>query len=152
MDHTTHQKEARLRAIQRYDKTGSRKEERTMPVFQVTSISSPSAIPPKKRARRLPYQWYVVTRALIGGIIGGLLFALLLNIFGHPESFFIFLPVLVSLTWAQPLRYNIGKFLSSTPLYLLLTTCFTIIYYSAITLSQLVLYQDPALQIGRAHV
>jgi hypothetical protein len=28
--------------------------------------------------------------------------SLLLNIFGHPENFFIFLPVLVSLAWAQP--------------------------------------------------
>ncbi|HKV58839.1 MAG TPA: GAF domain-containing SpoIIE family protein phosphatase [Ktedonobacteraceae bacterium] len=114
-----------------------------MPAFQVTSISPPSAIPPKKRARRLPYQWYVVTRALIGGTIGGLLFTLLLNIFGHPDTFFILLPVFVSLTWAQPLRYNIGKFLSSTPIYLLLTICWTFIYYGAITESQVLLYRNP---------
>ncbi|SRR5260370_1000219 len=73
-----------------------------MPVFQVTSISPQLAAPPKKRARRLPYQWYIGARALIGGVI--------------------------------------GKFLSSTPLYLLLTICWTSIYYSTITVSQLLIY------------
>lgn len=118
-----------------------------MPVFQVTSTGPQLAAPPKKRARRLPYQWYLVARAMVGGLIGGLLFTLLLDIFRHPASFFILLPVLVSLTWAQPLRYNLGKFLSSTPLYLLLTTCFTFIYYSAITVSQLILYRDPTIPL-----
>ena len=111
-----------------------------MPVFQVTSIQPQSANPPKKRARRLPYEWYIGARAFIAGAIGGLLFTLLLTIFGHSPAFFIFLPIFVSLAWAQPLRYNIGKFLSSTPLYLFLTICWTSIYYSAITVSQLLLY------------
>jgi len=50
----------------------------------------------------------------------------------------------VSLTWAQPQRYNINTFLTSTPVYLLLTICLTIIYYSALTIVQLLLYQSPA--------
>jgi hypothetical protein len=76
-----------------YQRGDEEKEERTMSVFQVTSISSQLASPPKKRARRLPYQWYILLRAVSGGIIGALLFTFLLNIFGHPDSFFIFLPV-----------------------------------------------------------
>lgn len=111
-----------------------------MPVFQITSISPQLADPPKKRARRLPYQWYLLARAVVAGAIGGLLFTLLLTIFGHSAAFFIFLPIFVSLAWAQPLRYNIGKFLSSTPLYLFLTICWTCIYFGAITISQLLLY------------
>ena len=111
-----------------------------MPVYQITSIQPQSAFPPKKRARRLPYQWYILVRTVIAGAIGGLSFTLLLNIFGHPDTFFIFLPIFVSLAWAQPLRYNIGKFLSSTPLYLLLTICWTSFYYGAITVSQLLIY------------
>src|SRR5689334_2259808 len=113
-----------------------------MPVFQVTSISPQLAEPPKKRARRFPYQWYILVRAFIAGAIGGLSFTLLLNIFGHSSAFFIFLPIIVSLAWAQPLRYNIGKYLSSTPLYLLLTICWTSFYYSTITVSQLLLYSS----------
>jgi len=111
-----------------------------MPVYQITSIQPQLAVPPKKRARRLPYQWYILARAFIAGATGGLLFTLLLTIFGHSAAFFIFLPIFVSLAWAQPLRYNIGKFLSSTPLYLLLTICWTSIYYSVITVSQLLIY------------
>ena len=111
-----------------------------MPVFQVTSIQPQLKAPPKKRARRLPYQWYLFVRAFIGGAIGGLLFTLILTIFKHTSAFFILLPIFVSLFWAQPMRYNIGKFLSSTPLYILLTICWTSIYYSFITLSQVLIY------------
>lgn len=111
-----------------------------MPVYQTTSIQPSLAAPPKKRARRLPYQWYLLARAVVVGAIGGLLFTLLLTIFGHSSAFFIFLPIFVSLAWAQPLRYNISKFLSSTPLYLFLTICWTCIYYSTIAVSQLLLY------------
>ncbi|HEV2580780.1 MAG TPA: SpoIIE family protein phosphatase [Ktedonobacteraceae bacterium] len=116
-----------------------------MPVFQITSTGPQLATPPKKRARRLPYQWYILARALTGGLIGGLSFTLLYNILGHPESFFILLPISVSLAWAQPLRYNLGKFLSSTPIYLLLTICWTFIYYGALAESQVLLYQDPTI-------
>lgn len=116
-----------------------------MSVFQVTSIRSHVASPPKKRARRLPYQWYILLRAFSGGIIGGLLFTLLLDIFGHSNSFFIFLPVSVSLAWAQPLRYNIGKFLTSAPVYLLLTICWTFSYYAVLVESQVLLYQNPTI-------
>jgi serine phosphatase RsbU (regulator of sigma subunit) len=69
----------------------------------------------------------------------------LLNIFGHPDSFFIFLPVSVSLAWAQPMRYNIGKFLTSAPVYLVLTMCWTIIYYATLVESQVLLYQNPSI-------
>lgn len=111
-----------------------------MPVFQVTSISPQSATPPKKRGRRFPYQWYLIERAIRGGAIGGLVFTLLLTIFQHSSAFFIFLPIFVSLTWAQPMRYNIARFLSSTPLYLFVTACWTCIYYGALTESQVLIY------------
>jgi hypothetical protein len=74
---------------------------------------------------------------------GGTFFTLLIILFG-PNTVFIFLPVLVSLTWAQPQLYNINKFLASTPIYLLLTICLTFIYYGAITVAQLLIYQNPA--------
>jgi hypothetical protein len=77
------------------------------------------------------------------GFIGGTFFTLLTVLFGR-NTVFILLPVLVSPTWAQPQRYNISKFLTSTPVYLLLTICLTFIYYSAITVVQLLLYQGPA--------
>jgi hypothetical protein len=114
-----------------------------MPVFQVSSRKVQLSDPPKKRARRFPSQWYVVARVVVSGFIGGTFFTLLIILFG-PNTVFIFLPVLVSLTWAQPQLYNINKFLASTPIYLLLTICLTFIYYGAITVAQLLIYQNPA--------
>ena len=75
-----------------------------MAVFQVSSRSVQRSEPPRKRARRFPSQWYVVARAVGSGFIGGIFFTLLVQ-FGH-STVFILLPVLVSLTWAQPQRYN----------------------------------------------
>jgi serine phosphatase RsbU (regulator of sigma subunit) len=112
-----------------------------MPVFQVSSRTVRLPGPPKKRARRFPSQWYVVARVVVSGFIGGTFFTLLIILFG-PNTVFILLPVLVSLTWAQPQLYNINKFLASTPVYLLLTICLTFIYYGAITVVQLLLYMS----------
>src|SRR5215469_11754622 len=114
-----------------------------MPIFQVSSRSMKSTAPPKKRPRRFPSQWYIVTRVIVSGFIGGTLFTLLTVLFGR-NTVFILLPVLVSLTWAQPRRYNINKFLTSTPVYLLLTICQTFSYYAAITIAQLLLYHSPS--------
>ena len=114
-----------------------------MAVFQVSSRSVESPAPPRKRTRRFPSQWYIVARVIVSGFIGGTFFTLLTVLFGR-NTVFILLPVLVSLTWAQPQRYNINTFLTSTPVYLLLTICLTIIYYSALTIVQLLLYQSPA--------
>ena len=113
-----------------------------MAVFQVSSRSVQHPGPPRKRTRRFPAQWYAVARVVGSGFIGGVFFTLLTILFGR-NTVFILLPVLVSLTWAQPQRYNISKFYTSTPLYLLLTICLTIIYYGALTASQLLLYQSP---------
>lgn len=113
-----------------------------MAVFQVSSRSVEYPAPPRKHTRRFPAQWYIVTRVIVSGFIGGTLFTLLTVLFGR-NTVFILLPVLVSLTWAQPQRYNINKFLTSTPVYLLLSICLTFIYYGAITVVQLLLYRSP---------
>jgi serine phosphatase RsbU (regulator of sigma subunit) len=112
-----------------------------MAIFQVSSRSVQLPGPPKKRARRFPSQWYIVARVVVSGFIGGTFFTLLTIFYGR-NIVFILLPVLVSLTWAQPQLYNINKFLASTPVYLLLTVCLTFIYYSAITIVQLLLFQS----------
>lgn len=109
-----------------------------MPVFQVTSISPPSAIPPKKRARRFPYQWYVVARFVVELVIAGLCFTLLnkftqISNVSH-DTVFILLPILLSLATAHFQSYRFNMLLRGTPIYLLLTTCLTIIYYSIIIL------------------
>src|SRR2546423_3271477 len=108
-----------------------------MPVFQVSSRTVQLSSPPKKRTRRFPSQWYVVARAVVSGLVGSAIFTLLAR-FG-PTVFFL-LPVLVSLGWGQPQRYDIIKLLHSTPVYLLLTICLTCIYYFFLIESQLLLY------------
>jgi serine phosphatase RsbU (regulator of sigma subunit) len=72
-----------------------------MPVFQVSSRSLQLAAPPRKRTRRLPSLGYRIARTLVGGLIGGLLFTLVLTVLGHPDTVFILLPVLVSLPLAS---------------------------------------------------
>lgn len=109
-----------------------------MPVFQVSSRTVPLSAPPKKRTRRFPSQWYVIARAVVSGLVGGAIFTLLAR-FG-PTVFFL-LPVLVSLSWGQPQRYDIIKLLHSTPIYLLLTICLTCVYYFFLIESQLLLYR-----------
>lgn len=108
-----------------------------MPVFQVTSRTVQLTAPPKKRRQRFPSQWYVVARVIGSGLIGAGIFTALAH-FG-PIVFFL-LPVIVSLTWAQPQRYDIIKLLHSTRIYLLLTICLTLIYYYLLIESQLLLY------------
>src|SRR5215470_16433886 len=97
----------------RCDKTVMERK-RFMAVFQVSSRTAQLPGPPKKRARRLPSDWYDVARVVASGFVGGTLFTLLVS-FGS-TAFFILLPVLASLTWAQPQRYNIKKFLHGTPI------------------------------------
>ncbi|HEU0000092.1 MAG TPA: GAF domain-containing SpoIIE family protein phosphatase [Ktedonobacteraceae bacterium] len=109
-----------------------------MPVFQVTSISPQSATPPKKRARRLPYQWYIAARFVVGITIAGLCF-IMLNKFTQTfhvssDTVFILLPVFLSLATAHFRGNNFNILLRGTPIYLLLTACLTIIYYSTIIL------------------
>ena len=112
-----------------------------MVVFQVSSRGVQRPEPTRKRARRFPAEWYVVARVVGSGFIGGAFFTLLVQ-FGH-STVFIVLPVLASLSWAQPQRYNISTFLTSTPIYLLLTSCLAFLYYGALTEGQLLLYQRP---------
>ena len=97
-----------------------------MVVFQVSSRGVQRPEPTRKRARRFPAEWYVVARVVGSGFIGGAFFTLLVQ-FGH-STVFIVLPVLASLSWAQPQRYNISTFLTSTPIYLLLTSCLAFLY------------------------
>ena len=84
-----------------------------MAIFQVSSRSMEYPAPPRKRVRRFPTQWYAVARVVGSGFIEGTLFTLLTILPGR-KTVFILLPVLVSLTWAQPKRYNINNFLTST--------------------------------------
>jgi len=119
-----------------------------MPVFQVSSKSVQLAAPPKKRARRFPSQWYVIVRFLIGGSIAGLIFGFLVTRFTQQthDAVFILLPVLLSLATAQFRGYNFNALFNGTLVYLLLTACLTVIYYSIITLG-------PALiQQGYSHI
>jgi len=74
-------------------------------------------------------------------LIGGFIFTLL-TFLGH-NTVFILLPVIVSFTMAQFQNYNPYAFLNSTPLYLLLTACLTLIYYGGITEAQLLIHQSP---------
>src|ERR1700693_3094337 len=93
------------------------KRKRDMIVFQVSSRSVQLTTPPKKRTRFLPYQRYIIAR-----VLGALLFAsLIFGLFaipGHSDIVFFLIPVLLSLTTAQPQRYNIDKLLNGTPVYL----------------------------------
>lgn len=108
-----------------------------MPVFQVSSKSVQSTTPPKKRARRFPSQWYVVMRFLIGGSIAGLIFGFLVTRFAQQshDAVFVLLPVLLSLATAQFRGYNLKALFNGTLVYLLLTVCLTVIYYSIIVLA-----------------
>lgn len=111
-----------------------------MIVFQVSSRSVQLTTPPKKRTRFLPYQRYIIAR-----VLGALLFAsLIFGLFaipGHSDIVFFLIPVLLSLTTAQPQRYNIDKLLNGTPVYLLLTICLTFIYFGVVTGGELLTHQ-----------
>jgi len=111
-----------------------------MIVFRVSSRSVQLTTPPKKRTRFLPYQRYIIAR-----VLGALLFAsLIFGLFaipGHSDIVFFLIPVLLSLTTAQPQRYNIDKLLNGTPVYLLLTICLTFIYFGVVTGGELLTHQ-----------
>jgi serine phosphatase RsbU (regulator of sigma subunit) len=51
--------------------------------------------------------------------------------------------VLLSLTIAQPQRYNINKLLNGAPIYLLLTICLTFIYFGIVIGGELLTHQSP---------
>src|SRR6266480_3040111 len=106
------------------------KRKRDMLVFQVSSRSVQLAAPPRKRTRFLPYQQYIITRVVGALLYASLLFALF-AILSHDIVFFL-IPVLLSITTAQPQRYNINKLLNGAPVYLLLTICLTFIYFGVV--------------------
>jgi len=73
--------------------------------------------------------------------ISALLFVAILNI-TRSDYAFILLPVLLSVFINGSRPYNLDIFRSSTPLYLLLTVCLGVIYYSVVT--EFVLLTHPA--------
>jgi serine phosphatase RsbU (regulator of sigma subunit) len=112
-----------------------------MAVFQVSSRSVQLAAPPKKRTRFLPYQRYILARVVGAILYAGLIFALFAIL--SQDIVFFFIPVLLSLTTAQPQRYNINKLLNGTPIYLLLTVCLTFIYFGVVIGGELLTHQGP---------
>lgn len=108
-----------------------------MLLFQVSSRNAQLATLPRKRSRRFPHQWYIVARVIGSMLTVGLIFTWLTT-FG--DAVFLLLPIFLSLAMAQPMRYNIGKFLNSTPLYLLLTVCLTTVFYSIVILGDLFIH------------
>jgi serine phosphatase RsbU (regulator of sigma subunit) len=112
-----------------------------MVIFQVLSRSMQFTSPPKKRTRFLPYQRYIITRALSVLLYASLLVSLF-AILNHDIVFFL-IPVLLSLTIAQPQRYNINKLLNGAPVYLLLTICLTFSYFGIVIGGELLTHQSP---------
>src|SRR6266581_3914024 len=112
-----------------------------MAVFQVSSRSVQLAAPPKKRTRFLPYQRYIFARVVGAILYAGLILALF-AILSHDIVFFL-IPALLSLSTAQPQRYNINKLLNGTPIYLLLTVCLTFIYFGIVIGGELLTHQGP---------
>src|SRR6266567_190835 len=117
-----------------------------MPTFQVVSRTAPVPVPPKKGPRRIPQEWSAVIRVVPSIGISALLFILILDLSGSNNTF-ILLPAFLSLFIAGSWRYNwrnsLNILINGTPLYLLLTFCFALIYYSAITALVLLLHYDP---------
>ena len=115
-----------------------------MPVFQVFSRSVQSTAPPKKRARRFPLQWYILHRIILGAAVVGLIFGFLITRFTQQthDAVFVLLPVLLSLATAQFRGYNFNALFNGTLVYLLLTACLTLIYYSIIILGPAFIQQS----------
>src|SRR5215469_10224845 len=117
-----------------------------MPTFQVVSRTVPELAPPKKKPRRIPQAWSAVIRIVNSMGISALLFVVILDISGSNYTF-VLLPALLSLFIAGSWRYNwrnsLDLFINGTPLYLLLTFCFALIYYSFITAFVLLSHFDP---------
>ena len=110
-----------------------------MLVFQVSSRSVQLVAPPRKRNRFLPYQQYIITRVVGTLLYASLLFVLFLTL--SQDIVFFLIPVLLSLTTAQPQRYNINKLLNGAPVYLLLTICLTFIYFGVVIGGELLTHQ-----------
>jgi serine phosphatase RsbU (regulator of sigma subunit) len=103
-----------------------------MATFQVISRVAPSAAPPKPGRRRLPQEWSAFIRVIRSMSISALLFVVVLNL-SHSNYTFILLPALLSLFIAGTHGYTLNRIINSTPLYLLLTLCFAVVYYGFIT-------------------
>lgn len=121
-----------------------------MAVFQVLSRTVPLAVPPKKQPRRSHQEWFTVLRFIFAVSSAGGFFTLLAFFRGSNDTVFILLPVLVYLATTQVQRFNFkipsftfNVLLNNTPIYLLLTFCLTLIYYSSITGIVLVIHQSP---------
>ena len=107
-----------------------------MPTFRVVSRTATVSVPPKKRPRRILQEWSAVIRVVRSMGISALLFIVVLDI-SHSNYTFVLLPAFLSLFIAGSWRYNwrnsLNILINGTPLYLLFTFCFALIYYSAIT-------------------
>jgi hypothetical protein len=117
-----------------------------MPTFQVVSRTAQVPVPPKKRPRRIPQEWSAVIRVVRSMGISALLFVVILDL-SRSNYTFILLPAFLSLFIAGSWRYNwrdsLNILINGTPLYLLLTFCFALIYYSFITAIILLTHFDP---------
>ena len=107
-----------------------------MPTFQVVSRSVQSSGSPKKRPTRMRKWLYNILRIVCGGLII-VAIANLLFIFGLSILFFLLLPVCLSLIWTPS---QLSKLLHGTLLYSVLTIGLAIIYYSAITVIELLIH------------
>jgi len=103
-----------------------------MSTFQVVSRTAQASAPPQKRPRRISREWSAVIRVVRSMGISALLFVALLDITGSDYTF-ILLPVFLSIFIAGSRHNPFNMILNSTPLYLLLTFCLALIYYSVIT-------------------
>ena len=107
-----------------------------MPTFQVISRTAPVSAPPKKRPNQISREWSAVIRVVRSMGISAFLFVVILDI-SRSDYTFILLPAFLSLFIAGSWRYNwrnsLNVFMNGTPLYLLFTFCFALIYYSFIT-------------------
>jgi serine phosphatase RsbU (regulator of sigma subunit) len=117
-----------------------------MPTFQVVSRTATVLAPPKKKPRHMSQEWSAVIRVVRSMGISALLFVTVLYISGSNYTF-VLLPAFLSLFIAGSWRYNwrnsLNILISGTPLYLLLTFCFALIYYSIITAIILLTHPDP---------
>lgn len=113
-----------------------------MPVFHVSSRTVRAPAPPRKQPRRLSREWAAILRVFISINISALLFVALLTI-THSDYTFVLLPVFLSIFIPGLRRYNLNAFLSSTPLYLLLTACLSFVYYGGITVLILLTHYRP---------
>src|SRR5581483_263058 len=113
---------------------------RAMPVFQISSRSEQTTAVPKKPRVRITYQWYFVARVIIAMHIAGFVvvrYGASLTIFSISSIVFILLPVLVSFLSAQFQGYDLSVFFKGTFLYLMLTFCLYLIYYTIIVIANL---------------